>query len=57
VLKILSLRLRKVISKVIEPRKPTFLEGRRLLDNVLMANKVLEEIKRKKKSYVSSKLT
>jgi len=39
--KILSLRLKKVISKVIDPRKSTFLEGNELLDNVLVVNEVL----------------
>jgi len=47
--KLLSLRLKKVISKFIDLRQSAFLEGRRIFDSVLMTNKVLEEAKRKKK--------
>jgi len=35
-----------VIRKVIDIRQSTFLEGRGLLDSVLVANEVLEEMKR-----------
>jgi len=48
--KALSLRLKKVISKVIDVRQSAFLEANGLLDSVLVANKILEEMKRKKKS-------
>ena len=54
--KILSLRLKKVISKVIDHRQSSFLKGMRILDNVLMAIEVLEEVKRKKKSCVLFKV-
>ncbi|XP_068497985.1 uncharacterized protein [Phaseolus vulgaris] len=54
--KALSLRLKKVIGKVIDVRQSTFLEGRGLLDNVLVANEVLEEYKRKRKSCVVFKV-
>ena len=54
--KALSLRLKKVISKVIDVRQSTFLEGRGLLDSVLVANEVLEEYKRRRKSCVFFKV-
>ena len=45
-----------MISKVIYSRQSAFLEGRGLLDSVLLANKVLEEVKRKKKTCVIFKV-
>jgi len=54
--KILSLRLKKVISKVIDFSQSTFLEGRGLMDNILVSNEVLDEMKRKKKSCVFFKV-
>jgi len=54
--KALSLRLKKVISKVIDVRQSAFLEGMRLLDSVLVANEVIEEYKRKRKSCVFFKV-
>ena len=54
--KILSSRLKRVLNKVIDPRKSAFLEGRGLLDSVLVANETLEEVKRKKKECVVFKV-
>jgi len=54
--KVLSLRLKKVINKVIDVRQSTFLKGRGLLDSVLVVNEVLEEYKRKRKSCVFFKV-
>jgi len=45
-----------VINKVIDVRQSAFLEGRGLLKSVLVANEVLEEYKRKRKSCVFFKV-
>jgi len=42
--------------KEIDTRQSTFLEGRGLMDNVLVANEITEEVKRKKKSCVFFKV-
>jgi len=54
--KILFSRLKRVLDKVIDYRQFAFLEGRRLLDNVLVANETIEEVKRKKKECVFFKV-
>jgi len=56
VAKILSLRLKRVLHKVIDVRKSAFLIGRGLLDSVLVANEVLEEVKRRKSSCIFFKV-
>jgi len=56
VLKILSIRLKKVINKVIDAKQYSFLEGRGLMDDVLVTNEVLDEMKMKKKSCVFFKV-
>jgi len=52
----LPLRLKKVLNKVIDDRQFAFLEGRGLMDNVLVTNKVLDDVKRKKSSCVLFKV-
>jgi len=53
---IMPLRLKKVLHRVIDGRQSTFLEGRGLMNNVLVANKILEEMKRRKTSCVFFKV-
>jgi len=50
------LRLKRVLHKVIDVRKSAFLIGRGLLDSVLVANEVLEEVKRRKSSCIFFKV-
>jgi len=54
--KILSSRLKRVLNKVIDLRQSAFLEGRGLLDSVLVVNETIEEVKRKKKECVVFKV-
>jgi len=56
VAKLLLRRLKGVLQKVINQRQVVFLEGRGLLDSVLVANETLEEVKRNKSSCPFLKL-
>ncbi|GKU89448.1 hypothetical protein SLEP1_g3583 [Rubroshorea leprosula] len=48
--KLLANRLRKVLTKVIGEQQMAFIGGRQLVDGVIIANEVIDEVKRKKKS-------
>jgi len=56
VAKIMSLRMKKVLHKVIDDRQSAFLEGRGLMNSVLVENEVLEEVKRMKSICVFFKV-
>ena len=47
--KILSNRVKKVLPKIIDGSQSAFISGRGLMDNILVANETVEDIKRKKK--------
>lgn len=48
--KLLANRMGKVLEKVIDNCRSIFLDGRQLLHSVLVANKVVEDVKRRKRS-------
>jgi len=54
--KALSLRMKRVMSKVIDVSHSASLEDRGLLDGVLVTNEVLKELNRKKKSCIFFKV-
>ncbi len=54
--KVLAGRLKKVLPSVIDESQSAFLKGRGILDSVLMANEVIEELKRKGRSGLCLKL-
>nr|KYP55936.1 Transposon TX1 uncharacterized [Cajanus cajan] len=54
--KILANRLKKVLPSIIDDRQSAFLEGRNLLQSVVIANETLYEVKKEKKSYIFFKV-
>jgi len=50
--KVLSIRIKKVVEKVVDGSQLAFLANRGLLDSVLVVNEVVDELKRKIKSGV-----
>lgn len=56
VAKVFANRIKKVLPKVIDKRQSVFLENRNLLHSVVMANKVVDEARRKNKSWLIFKL-
>jgi len=49
VAKLLANRLKLALKSVIDTKQSTFLENRGLLDSVIVANEVLDEVKKKKR--------
>ncbi|GKV48453.1 hypothetical protein SLEP1_g55266 [Rubroshorea leprosula] len=47
--KLLANRLRKVLDKIIGEQQMAFIEGRQMMDGVVIANEVIDEAKRKRK--------
>ena len=54
--KVLSFRMKDVLSLVIDESQSAFLKDRGMLDSVLMANEVVEEITRKQRSGICLKV-
>lgn len=56
ILKVLARRLAKVLGKVIEESQNAFVEGRQILDTVLLANEVVDEFVNNKREGIACKL-
>ncbi|GKV49606.1 hypothetical protein SLEP1_g56347 [Rubroshorea leprosula] len=50
--KLLANRIKKVMEGLISEQQSTFIHGRQLMDSVIVANKIIDEIQKKKKSPI-----
>ena len=48
--------MKKIMPSIIDERESTFIEGRHLLQSALIANEVVDEAKRRKKSCIVFKV-
>jgi len=54
--KLLANRIKKVLSSVVDESQSTFLKDRGILDSVLMANEVVEDLRRRGRSGLCLKV-
>jgi len=54
--KVLAERIKKVLNSVIDESQSAFLKGRGILDSVLMANEVVEDLRRRERSGICLKV-
>lgn len=48
---VLTRRLKVVLPKIIDEKQSDFVVGRNMLDSVLVASEVMDDVKRRKQSY------
>lgn len=54
--KVLANRLRKVIASIISDTQTSFIAGRQILDGILIANEIVDEVKIKKREILLFKV-
>lgn len=56
IVKVLSLRLRKVMGKIISPMLSTFVKGRQILNDILVDNECMDRYRKQKKEGLVCKI-